>query len=430
MEENMQINLKENQKMTNHLSKNKELRKRIKMKSKNLIDKANLLISNKSTKPENNNNNKNDNKQMKKERNPGVDFVRLLTQFNIVVFHFLDFSNPYKYFKRHERILRLIYSFIIWHNNAFILISGIVGYKTNKYSNLLYLWLIVVFYSEGMYKYILQYEKGFRINQNINTLDSPMVFNLYWYFTTYFGMYLFLPVLNKGIAQLSKYEFRLVVMSTLGILVLWKDYKNKKSDVFHLNGGNSVIWFLIYYLTGAYIGKFRVDYNGFKKFLYCFICGVIFILASFLYFKILIGEYFFLIGNKKIEIPIIFVQMFSQSLNSLLKITQSITICLFFMQIHYNKYIAKIICFLGPLAFSIYLIYTNQIILSNFMTKLCFNQPRNISLNSLLSLLFLKSLKVCLISLIIDYLRHLLFTLLRIKKILLVIETTMKEKFT
>ena len=30
MEENMQINLKENQKMTNHLSKNKELRKQLK----------------------------------------------------------------------------------------------------------------------------------------------------------------------------------------------------------------------------------------------------------------------------------------------------------------------------------------------------------------------------------------------------------------
>ena len=80
--------------------------------------------------------------------------------------------------------------------------------------------------------------------------------------------------------------------------------------------------------------------------------------------------------------------MFSQSLNSLLKITQSITICLFFLQMHYNKYIAKIICFFGPLAFSIYLIYTNQIILSNFMTKLCFNQPRNISLNSLLKLYY------------------------------------------
>ena len=90
MEENKQINLKENQKMTNHLSKNKELRNRIKMKSKNLIDKTNILISNKNTTPEININ-KSENKQMKKERNPGVDFVRLLTQFNIVVFHFLDF---------------------------------------------------------------------------------------------------------------------------------------------------------------------------------------------------------------------------------------------------------------------------------------------------------------------------------------------------
>ena len=95
-----------------------------------------------------------------------------------------------------------------------------------------------------------------------------MIFQVYWYFSTYFGMYLFLPVINKGIAQLSKYEFRLVVMSTLGILVLWKDYKNKKTDVFHLNSGGSVIWFLIFYLTGAYIGKYRVDYNGFKKFVF------------------------------------------------------------------------------------------------------------------------------------------------------------------
>ena len=158
---------------------------------------------------------------------------------------------------------------MVWHNNDFILISGIVGYKTNKYSNLFYLWLIVVFYSIGIPNYVSQYEKSFRRNQDINQINYPMVFNLYWYFSTYFGMYLFLPVINKGIAQLSRYEFTLVVMSTIGILVLWKDYKNKKSDVFHLIGGYSVIWFLIFYLTGAYIGKYRVDYNGFKKYIYC-----------------------------------------------------------------------------------------------------------------------------------------------------------------
>ena len=100
------------------------------------------------------------------------------------------------------------------------------------------------------------------------------------------------------------------------------------------------------------------------------------------------------------------------------------------MQIHYNKYIAKIICFFGPLAFSIYLIYSNQIFLVNVISKLFINQPRDISLNSLLSLLLIKSLKACIISLIIDYFRHLLFTLLRIKNILFFIETKMKEKLS
>ena len=349
MEENSQINLTENRKAINYLSSSKKLKKREKRKNKNLFNKVSLFINNKIKKPEISSNNNNDNKPIKKERNPGIDIVRLLTQYNIVLYHFMTQGGVYKYFYRHVRILRLIESFIDWHNNAFLLISGIVGYKTNKYSNLLYLWLMVVFYSVGIHKYVLTYKKEFKVDQDVDKLHFPLVFDLYWYFTQYFGMYLFLPVINKGIAQLSKYELRLVVMSTLGIFVLWKDYKNKGPDIFHLNGGKSILWFLTFYLTGAYIGKYRVDYSGFKRYFYCLIIAAIFIITSYLYFKIHIRELYFLIWNKRIEIPIIIVQMFSESLNSVLKIIQSITVCLFFMQIHYNKYIAKIICFFGPL---------------------------------------------------------------------------------
>ena len=121
--------------------------------------------------------------------------------------------------------------------------------------------------------------------------------------------------------------------------------------------------------------------------------------------------------------------MLNESQDSSLKIIQSITICLFFLQIHYNKYIAKIICFLGPLAFGIYLIHDHKIIRDNVSRKIFINQPRNISLNSLLSLLFIKTFKMSLLCLFIDYLRHLLFTFLRIKKILFFIETKIKEKF-
>jgi hypothetical protein len=195
-----------------------------KIKYKKLFTKASSLITNKIINPEiSNNNNNNVNKQIKKERNPGIDLVRLITQYCIVLVHFMDQGGVYTHFYRHERILRLIHSFIDWHNNAFLLISGIVGYKTNKYTNLFYLWLMVVFYSVGIHKYITTYRKDFYVNQDINKLHFPLVFDLYWYYTQYFGMYLFLPVINKGIAQLSQYEFRLVVMSTLGIFVLWKD---------------------------------------------------------------------------------------------------------------------------------------------------------------------------------------------------------------
>ena len=74
-------------------------------------------------------------------------------------------------------------------------------------------------------------------------------------------MYLYLPIINKGVEYLTEYELRLVVMSTIGILVFWRDYKNPKEDIFFLNNGGSVLWFFIFYLTGSFIGKYRINYT-------------------------------------------------------------------------------------------------------------------------------------------------------------------------
>ena len=59
------------------------------------------------------------------------------------------FNNAYNRFYRYKRQL-----LFLWHNDGFILISGIVGYKTHKYSNLFYLWLTVFFYTVGMNQYL------------------------------------------------------------------------------------------------------------------------------------------------------------------------------------------------------------------------------------------------------------------------------------
>ena len=65
--------------------------------------------------------------------------------YNAVLHHILYFLDAFKHYPQYIRQLYILSSITSWHNNAFILISGVIGYKTNKYSNLLYLWLTVFF---------------------------------------------------------------------------------------------------------------------------------------------------------------------------------------------------------------------------------------------------------------------------------------------
>ena len=396
----------------------KRRKKRLQAKAINILNKG-IQIKNKFIKKD----------LIKKARNPGIDLLRLLTMYCIVLNHFLYHGQGINHFYRYKTELLMIHSYTDWHNDAFILISGIVGYKTNKYSNLLYLWLQVTFYSVGIHKYATEYKKGFHVRQDIEKQYYPLIFSQYWYFTIYFGTYLYLPLINKGIEYLTKFELRLVIMSSLGILILWRDYKNR-NDMFNFHGGGSIPWFLLFYTIGGYIGKYKVNYNGFKRLILLFIYGSIYLIASHVYFKACIKkEYDFIIFDKKIEIPFELRKMLNESYDSSLKIIQSISVCLFFLQIPYNKYIGKVISFFGPLAFGIYLIHDNNIIRENVISKLFINEKRNISIDSVLSIILIKALKVSLICLFIEYLRHLLFTILRIKKILTFIETKIKEKF-
>ena len=377
-------------------------------------------------------NNKNYTIKMTKTRNPGVDTARLIAMYSVVFFHYLFFGRAYEVFPHYKRKLSFVNAFTNWHNNCFIIISGIVGYKTNKYSNLIYLWLSVCFYTVGINKYANYFIKGIISREPIYKLYYPIIFNRYWFVTSYFGMYLFLPVINKGISGLTKYEFRLVIITTFFLFIFWNEYKNPNEDIFHAHHGSSITFFLTLYLTGAYFGKYNVDYKGIKKYIYCIFCLGSFSLVSYIFFKTFNNDYYYRIGKYVIKLPPSFTRMINNKSYSLVKPLQALLICLFFMQINYNEYIAKIITFFGPLAFGIYLIHMDGGV-KNFIydnDRVLYHYPRNISFNSLISSLALKSLKVCLLCLIIDYLRHLLFSILQLKKIFIFIETKIKEKLS
>jgi len=367
--------------------------------------------------------------EIKKVRNPGVDLLRIISMYNIIFHHCLGHGNGFSHFRQFNREINILHSITGWHNNGFILISGIVGYKTNKYSNLLYLWLTVFFYSVGIPKYFMYFRKDLKRKIVLYKEYFPIIFNRYWFFTSYFAMYLYLPIFNKGIEYLTKYELRLVVMSTIGILVFWRDYKNPREDIFFLNNGGSVLWFFIFYLTGSFIGKYRINYTGFKKYIYCFLCILIFSFASHIYYKLMKNEFFIIIGKTRINFPNYFIGMLTKNYNSLLAIVQSISASLFFLQIHYNKYLAKIISFFGPLIFGVYLIHDNEIVRGSIIRTIYDNKPKNLNVNTALGLMLGTPLKIFIFCITIDYFRHLLFTLLRLKKIFLFLETKIKAKF-
>ena len=238
------------------------------------MESENILINSNNNKYYNKEFNKNNinKKNQTKNRNPGVDIIRAIGMYIIILNHFLFYGKGYTKFSKYKNQIEVLHILTDWHNNGFALLSGIVGYKTHKYSNLLYLWLTVFFYSTGIYLYIKYFKKSFILSNGISMELFPIIFKRYWYFTSYFGMYLFLPIISKGISSLTKYQLKFVIISFIAVFVFLRDIMNPGKDVFNIGAGYTMIWLIILFITGSYIGKYKIDYLGCeKKNSHCFI---------------------------------------------------------------------------------------------------------------------------------------------------------------
>ena len=372
-----------------------------------------------------NKNNQNDissNQKIIKERNAGVDLLRIITMIGIIYFHILFQGKAMDKYRKYRDKINNSNTYVFFHNNGYGLISGIIGYKSTKYSNLLYLWLCVVFYSVGIHYYYLKYKKGIYIGFDLNKEYYPVIYGRYWYFTSYFGMFLFLPVVNKGIQYLNKPEFKALVMSIFGIFVVWQSYMNIKEDHFKMNGGSSTIWLLCLYITGAYIGKYNVVYTGIKRYIFSFIYLFIFLFLCYIFNKYRNYTIIEFSRNYKIKLKNFIKRLLSDNLNGVIRFTQAISLALFFLQLKYNYYLSKLITFIGPLTFAVYLIHTNPIVYDKYITKILYGEPYDLTFNEVMQMLILKCIRIFIVCIIIDYLRHLLFTLLKIRKICILAE--------
>ena len=357
-----------------------------------------------------------------KKRNSGVDLIRMVTMLGIVYTHILFHGKGVNKYSKYKKKLINSHTYVFWHNNAFALISGVVGYKSTKYSNLLYLWLCVVFYSVGIHYYYLKCKQITNVNGELYKEYYPAIYGRYWYFSSYFGMFIFLPAINKGLQCLNKSEFKLLVMSILGIFVFWINYINNKVDVFKICGGISTIWLLCLYIIGAYIGKFNLDYKGIKRYIICLNYLLIFLFLCFIYNKFSDSTISYNNEGFQTKFRDFIEKLMSNNLNSVIKTAQAILITLFFLQLKYNDYLSKIITFFGPLSFGVYLIHINHNVIINYLGNILKRGPNNLAAGEVMQYLIFKSIILFIECIIIEYLRHLLFTILKIRKICMFIE--------
>lgn len=185
----------------------------------------------------------------------------------------------------------LIEAFCIVAVNCYVLISGYFGVsQVSKSTGIIKrpfrVWKQVLFYSLviGMLALIAGIQK-FDIYQIIQYI-FPIVTEHYWFATSYIVLCLFMPFLNSGIKILEKKELQ----GILGIMLLIFCIA-KTCIPMHLpwdNYGYDAYWFVILYLTGAYIKRYNIKLIDSRlKALFIYFISEIAIFLSFVFLRLI-----------------------------------------------------------------------------------------------------------------------------------------------
>ena len=364
------------------------------------------------------------NKDQRNKRNFGIDILRILAIFFIINHHIIYHGGIL--FK--TKILSFNNSILIFLNtlfcsgvNIFGMISGFVGFHSHKYSNLIYLLFQTFFYNYWI-AFLFQKTRPSIVKDLYHYL-FPLFISDYWYFNAYFAMYFFLPLINVGIKNTNKREMEVFNLSLFLLFSCFNQIrhysKRFRKDFFHFVNGFTYMWLIILYFFGSYFGKYKINFNPHAKFTKIFINSLLLFFITFLRS--------FLIIYKKI---------YNQNSNAMIveyTSPSSVIISLIFINILSKleinlKILQAIISFFSPLTYGIYLLH-NHYLVRNFMIKNKYLWLLKSHSIVMIILELFQSLKIFIFCSFIDYIRLLIFKILRIKRICIIIPNLLEKIF-
>ena len=345
-------------------------------------------------------------------RNYGIDLLKILGMINIINLHINNQMDVYKINPKSLKFYPVfrLRAFSFWPVNAFGLISGIVGYKKYNFVNMINIWFIYIFYSI-FFSIILYFKSSIELKHLIFSF-FPLGIRRNWYVNAYIFMYYFLPFVTNSINSINKTFYNKIVLQFFFIYSIYytiiKSYIRDTNFTF-INDGYSSLWLLILYIVGGYIGRFYIHKYLISNFLY---------LNIYLISSLITSEYIFYSIRKYNFKNLILLCYTSPTV-----VAQALSLIFFFSNIKINnKYLIRIISFLYPLNFSVNIIHT-RFFFSQIQSSLAFTKYiKSLSPKNLFFKIYGISIVIYLICTFIDYLRFLLFKILRIRNICCYIE--------
>ena len=338
------------------------------------------------------------------ERNQGVDLLRNLSMFMVVLLHVLDVGgilNATQGQALKYESLKVVFIASRCAVNCYGLISGYVCYRSKwRISSVVTLWLQVFLYSAGLGVLFYVLMPGKVALKEVIKLCMPVLMQRYWYFTAYVALFFTMPLLNAAIDRINRRQFEISFGVLLFLLTVCQQTV-LVGNPFGTNLGYSYLWLVVLYCAGAYLSKYEINFKKPAKAFWIYVgCVGVCWFAQFAMKQLGIHS-----PNRLEEYTSPFVFLMGAML------------VLLFANMKVPAWVGKVASFFAPASFGVYLIHLHPLVRNHVLMGL-FKDIGNQPVWTVVPLTLLVTAGIFLICAAIDYVRLWLFRLLRIKQLL------------
>jgi len=289
------------------------------------------------------------------ERRYGVDLLRLAAMGMILMHHLLTHGGLMTAFPALSpsgMAAQLLNIASYCAVNVYALISGyVMAGKRFRPARLMELWLQVMFTS-------LVITVGFALTGKADAGDWLKVFfpvstEAYWYFTAYFALYLFIPVIHRALDGLDKRTFQLTMLAAVMLFTLIPTLT--MGDPFKLQSGYHVLWLMVLYALGQYLRRFGFGWIGRHGFAVYAACLALTWLSR-------IGADWLMTNGQELYPMELLVRYTSPTM-----LASSVALLALFDRMTFPGWMAKLLSLLSPFAFGIYLIHDHPLVRKHFI---------------------------------------------------------------